>query len=465
MLENSTICKTLIIFWLFILVFLPTSEAQQSSQYYTTGESITYEIPESYTPVYAFFSNDHQRFILFVEMKDKKMRVILDGKEQPIYETVGSFRGDFNISSIKPFSEDGKYYAYTVSNEKASSGDKITLDTLVLGPAARILRTPYSQGFVNLNGKEGNKYKSVYNLTFAPKDNELVYIGVGNQVYEYYIVSSRIYNDKIVETRNGPFSLVYDYSFSGNGEWFGYIAAKEIGTEPIIFLNGRQKWVQIKVPWQVVQEKLNDFKIYPDKIALSSDGSILVILCTAESMKRIITLKIDTETEKDTLNLKILEDGIIRDYEWIRDPLFSKDGRYYSYVAKNQGKFFLVVFDRKQEGLWKSPSYDNIIFPTFHSKSAEVIFIAQSGGKYFLVIGGKEGLRYDYIGSPIFSYDGLNLACIAKKDNKYFVLVAGKEVSKTYDYIWNISFSPDGKKIVFNAKQNRKILLVCEELK
>jgi hypothetical protein len=141
---------------------------------------------------------------------------------------------------------------------------------------------------------------------------------------------------------------------------------------------------------------------------------------------------------------------------------FSPDGKRYGYIVKEkggwdqygnykEGKYFVVIDG--QEG----KRYDdiNIDLFQFSQDGKRYGYIAQEKGKYFVVIDGQEGKRYDNISSFQFSPDGGRYGYVIRdggrwKDNfylgeaKYFVVIDGFEGRK-YDYIDSFQFSPDGK--------------------
>jgi rRNA maturation protein Nop10 len=95
--------------------------------------------------------------------------------------------------------------------------------------------------------------------------------------------------------------------------------------------------------------------------------------------------------------------------------------------------------------------------------------------RYFVVLDGKEGNKYDYIEnySLIFSPDSKHFAYIGGENckqfheyikcSKYFIVLNGKE-GKKYDYIYPPTFSLDNKYFIYFAKLNNEIWQIVEKL-
>ena len=61
-------------------------------------------------------------------------------------------------------------------------------------------------------------------------------------------------------------------------------------------------------------------------------------------------------------------------------------------------------------------------------------YVAEKGGKRFIVLDGQPGTEYDVVGTPVFSPDGKRLAYAARKGEKWFVVVdrsAGRGIRRS----------------------------------
>ena len=100
--------------------------------------------------------------------------------------------------------------------------------------------------------------------------------------------------------------------------------------------------------------------------------------------------------------------------------------------------------------------------------SKHVAYAAEAGNKRFVIVDGKEGTRYDAIGSLIFSPNSKRVAYGAGIGNKRFVIVDGKE-GMQYDAI--VTFG--GARVIFTsfdsllylANKGNGIYLVEEKIK
>ena len=136
---------------------------------------------------------------------------------------------------------------------------------------------------------------------------------------------------------------------------------------------------------------------------------------------------------------------------------FSPDSKKLAYAAKKEGKWFVVVNGQRGN------NYDEITAPiTFSPDSKRLVYGVKKEGKQFIVIDGEEGKSYDSLWwDPTFSPDSKQLAYGAQKEGKRFVVINGKE-GKAYDNIWGIIFSSDSKKIAYAAVDREKGVTVVE---
>jgi hypothetical protein len=81
--------------------------------------------------------------------------------------------------------------------------------------------------------------------------------------------------------------------------------------------------------------------------------------------------------------------------------------------------------------------------------------VAVRGGKWFVVVDGKEGKEYDGIvkGTPVFSPDSKHLAYMARRGGKWFVVIDGEE-GKEYDGFLL------GSKLVFDSPKSFHTLAI-----
>ena len=120
------------------------------------------------------------------------------------------------------------------------------------------------------------------------------------------------------------------------------------------------------------------------------------------------------------------------------------DSRQVAYAAKSDKKWFVVVYGEKGK------KYDSIGGLMFSPDGKRVAYAAKVGDKISVVIDGKEGRLYDHIDGFTFSPDSKRVAYAARTGDKSVVIVDGEE-RKQYDSIGGLMFSPDGKRVAYGA--------------
>ena len=144
-------------------------------------------------------------------------------------------------------------------------------------------------------------------------------------------------------------------------------------------------------------------------------------------------------------------------YDETRNPGFSPDSKRLAYVARSGNKHFVVVDGKAGKGYDKikmfsdsvgslasarpNPTFDfesrNSTSEIFSPDSKRIVYVACSGGKYFVVTDGEEGPSFDDIKSvgDIFSPNSKRLAYIVMSDGgnggNRFVAVDGKKARYT----------------------------------
>jgi hypothetical protein len=105
--------------------------------------------------------------------------------------------------------------------------------------------------------------------------------------------------------------------------------------------------------------------------------------------------------------------------------------------------------------------------PCFSPDSRKVAVIAKDSGKWLLVVDGTVlGKDYDNIWQPVFSPNGDKVICKVEKNGKYAVAVNGEIRGKDYEALWNPVVSPDGTKVMIcgveSGKYYRKVVLLSD---
>jgi Tol biopolymer transport system component len=179
----------------------------------------------------------------------------------------------------------------------------------------------------------------------------------------------------------------------------------------------------------------------------------------------------------------VVVDGVEgKEYDSAGTAVFSPDGTRVAYDARQGGKAFVVVdgvegkeYESLRNGtnLFGPFAYlqqyvENPIGETvgFSPDSRRVAYVAQSGGKEFLVVDGVEGKEQQVIPAFVFSPDSRRVAYVATRRGKQSVVVDGVE-GPAYDGIaqGTLRFSPDSRRVAYVARQGGKQFVVVDEMK
>ncbi|MBF0327649.1 MAG: hypothetical protein HQL10_00655 [Nitrospirae bacterium] len=193
-------------------------------------------------------------------------------------------------------------------------------------------------------------------------------------------------------------------------------------------------------------------------------------------------------------------------YDEVSHLVFGSEGNSLSYIAKKDGKFYLVLNDKEElipDGTYPSPPVirpdnkgagllitgkDGAYFhQAFYSDGSKRIFYKECGSltyskdgrfhsyvairneKFTIVVNGKEGPFFDRVMEPQFSPDGKYVAYRARHGEERFVVVAdtnGKIVKKhsSYDRVFETVFTDDGKSIAYGVIDGDKLIWKVERL-
>lgn len=151
------------------------------------------------------------------------------------------------------------------------------------------------------------------------------------------------------------------------------------------------------------------------------------------------------------------------EYDAIVDMAFGADGVSVAYIAEQGGKRFIVLNGHEEpvgEGRPAGP-------PVVRPDGKAVGIIMATGGEYyfhqaFADGGDAEEARYSGMADFVYSSDGAMHAYTAQRGNGWFVVVNGHE-GPSYDIVVTPSFSPDGKRIVYRARKDGKRFVVVAD--
>ncbi len=151
-------------------------------------------------------------------------------------------------------------------------------------------------------------------------------------------------------------------------------------------------------------------------------------------------------------------------YDAILNPAFSPDGRKFAFIAKKDGKDFLIV-DGKEElipsGLYPWP-------PVLAADgSAGVIIVGKTGAFPYRAFNGRKILvpgRYKECADLVFSPDGKGYAYVAIK-NEHFLIVSDGVEGPVYERVISPQFTPDGSRLIYRARQEGMRFVVVADPK
>jgi WD40 repeat protein len=161
----------------------------------------------------------------------------------------------------------------------------------------------------------------------------------------------------------------------------------------------------------------------------------------------------------------VVGDGKYRDSDLLLPPVeVSRDGKKVAYVGERiKGDLSeMFVIQNGKPG----KSFDKVGIPKYSPDGTTLAFLAQSEGRWFVVVGEKMSGPYDLVWDPVFNPDGQSLAFsakISKDGKKAWFKVIGQERGPMYDAVGHMIFSPDGKSHAYVAVKAGSALVVCKE--
>lgn len=277
--------------------------------------------------------------------------------------------------------------------------------------------------------------------------------------------------------KSSYYNFVYNYSFSSNSNHFAYTARERTDDKPSNYSSSQGIYT-------TDTNFLKEFVVFDGKEGKKygfSAGSIY-FSPDGESFAYDIS-----KGRGFGQYVMVLNNQEISGYDYVKDGIFSSDGKHFAFRANKDKKEFFVIDN--QEG----PKYDDVsdfVFspdgqhfaykvnnsfiiydgqeksdinelPVFSLENNRVVFILNKNSKKAILLNGEESKSYDAIQNPIFSSDGDHLAYIGIDAGKQFIVLDGKE-GKKYDKVFNIVFSLNGERIAYGAKESDKFFVVLD---
>jgi len=121
------------------------------------------------------------------------------------------------------------------------------------------------------------------------------------------------------------------------------------------------------------------------------------------------------------------------------------------------GKWFMVVDGKEGD------RHDLALFPVFSDDGNRLGYVARDGDQSFAVVDGarQEGHGNLAMVPPVFSPDGKHFAYVAKREEAWSVVADGIEGVK-YDAAYGMTYSPDSARLGYYARRGDKTMVVVD---
>src|SRR5215207_3502195 len=468
------------------------------------------------------FSRDGRRVAYVVHLLAARgpRRVVVDGSEGPAFDYVWS--GGLH------FSDDGKHFAYT-----AERGGKrfAVVDGAESGPYERVgapaFRDYKDKGFVVAfdAARDGRPLFVVNGREFAADDpggrelffgeeagrpREVVREGKHFVVWEGKEVGpfdQQIGTSLHAEPRAGGWFVVFEGQRGGKqiavvggveGRPYDYVGAIHVspggahtlyaarqGGESFAVFDGREgpKYSHVEIDFgSPFSADGRRYAYAASREAAAGSRTSLVVADGKEGKPydhvahvtftpdgaQLLHLAYDVAKRKTFLvrdGEEVASYDNLPDYGGIR---FGPGGRrmYFRLGKLEGGKEALVVDGRAY-------SYDKIKDVEFSPDGRRLVFKAQRGRGWVMVVDGAESEVYEPDGGAggevgwsrdgrlAFSKEGGRAAYVGRKGGKEFVVLDGA-AGATYDAVANLDFTPDGRHVVYTARRAGKSLVVVD---
>jgi len=188
------------------------------------------------------------------------------------------------------------------------------------------------------------------------------------------------------------------------------------------------------------------------ELVISPDRSRIAAVDKSDNLMRVVDFTFNDPSK--------MQEGPL--YKSISNISFSKDGSVLVYIAKKDGKTYLVMNGKEEQIPEGEYPWAPVVKPD--SKGIGIIVVGLNGAYFHQAFSNnktRENL-YKECADLTFSNDGLSHAYVAIKDEKFLIVTNGKE-GPTFDRVISPQFSPDGKFLVYRARQDGKRFVVVAD--
>jgi Tol biopolymer transport system component len=350
---------------------------------------------------YFVFSPDSRR-IAYVAGQTGAVRLVVDGKEGPVYSEIAP-------QSVR-FSADGKRLAYAA---RTAAGWTLVVDGV---------ESPPHESIAGTSVRFSPDGKRIAFVASAGKSDYLVVDGVKGKTYE------RI-------------GLV---RFSSDGNRIAFEAATAEGQRRVVVdgVEGKESYLEVGTGGQGFHPPFGNYFF-----EFSPDGKRLAFL--AHEAGGDFRAVVDGQAGAGYNGMDV------------SNVLFSRDSKHFAYVASSKtGK--VVVLDGREVGTYSSVVESSL---TFGGGGQRLAYTAQDpDGRWAVFVNGKEGAAYDDCRAPVFSPDGKRLAYTARRGLRDWLLVVDGAESPPYEAVGKPVFSPDGLHVAAVVLRDKKMSVLIDKI-
>jgi hypothetical protein len=158
--------------------------------------------------------------------------------------------------------------------------------------------------------------------------------------------------------------------------------------------------------------------------------------------------------------MRVVVDGVEqKPYFEVGHPVLSPDGKRHMYWAKvgKESKGQVAVVD----GVASTGEFEKVRSPRFTADGKRFAFAAQREGKWLFVLDWAEGKPYDQVGPIEFAKDGSRWGHKAERNGKAVAVIDGQEQAE-HDKVGGIAFSDDGKRVAYAAATGKWFYIVAD---
>jgi WD40 repeat protein len=338
------------------------------------------------------FSSVGSRIAYVAHKDDKFKKIIVDGWEGPLFTEIG----------MPVFSPDGKHHMYTVTegentygviDHKVRRDYKLTRDP-VFSPDSR---------FIAFSARTTDGLGKQLILSDLSMQDKKVFDSCG----ESFIASDDGTRLAVVCTEGDKLSVkILDFQTRS------HISSGQVHTGGKI---ARMRFAPDNraVAYTFVKSDSERYVVYKDRIEKIPTGdeflSDLLVLTEPEHVGVVI----GTAVNARLYNAFQMQKFSGKSYGYISDLVSSKDGRHFAYIAIKAGgeERMSIVVDGNEGQL-----FDKIVSPVFSPDGRFLVYRARQDGKRFIVISDLKGKvlsqhkEYEMVFQPVFTEDGKSVA-------------------------------------------------------